>query len=82
MVLTELTAKQLREERAHKEAEKLTPRRALYTVPRSTAIDLKPLPDKPIICDCGKLAGNIGFPLLYHCPPCEIVICVSPGVGR
>jgi hypothetical protein len=86
MVLTELTDKQLREEKARQEAQRLAPQRALYSSTASTAvaIDIKPeepTPRRPIICDCGKRAGDVGNSF-YHCPACEIVIRVSPGLGR
>lgn len=51
------------------------------------SIDIKPPERKlevqrPILCDCGKRAGNIGLPLTYHCSDCRSIIRVSPGLGR
>lgn len=84
MVITEIAAKHIGEEREAKEEQvrkqeyELIPRRALY----STIIDLKEAPKRPIICDgCAKRAGAIG-PMIFHCPRCEIIIRVSPGLGR
>ena len=80
MILTELTAKQLTEQRR----QELESRRALYS---SSAIDLtptevKPEPQRPILCDgCEKRAGAIGF-MLFFCPRCRIVTRVTPKVGR
>lgn len=77
MILTEIAAKQAREAN-----ERLQPRRALYS---STVIALsqqKPKPNRPIVCDgCEQRAGSIG-PMTFHCARCEIVIRVSPGLGR
>ena len=76
----ELTAKQLTEQRR----QSLAPSRALYS---SSAIDLEPIevkpePQRPILCDgCGKRAGAIG-PMFFHCPDCAIIVRVSPGLGR
>ncbi len=53
----------------------------------SSAIRLEPVERKfetqrPILCDgCEKRAGAIG-PMVFFCAPCEIVIRVSPGLGR
>ncbi len=79
-MFTELTAKQLTEQRR----QELEPHRALYS---SSAIDLGPLEVKPetqrpILCDeCGKRAGAIG-PMTFFCGRCEVIIRVSPGLGR
>jgi len=76
----ELTAKHLTEQRR----QELEPRRALYS---SSAIDpepieLKPEPQRPILCDgCEERAGAIG-PMVFLCVDCEIVVRVSPGLGR
>ena len=76
----ELTAKQLTEQRR----QELEPRRALYS---SSAIDLgpievKPEPQRPILCDdCGSRAGAIGS-LIFFCPQCKIVTKVAPHLGR
>jgi len=79
MIFTDLEAKKVTEEL---ERAKLAPQRALYsTVSSSATIDLKEAPKPPIICDCGQRAGAIG-PMIFHCPRCEIVIRVSPGLGR
>ena len=80
MVLTELTAKQLTEQRR----QELEPRRALYS---SSAIDLEPIevnpePQRPILCDaCEKKAGAIA-PLIFFCPRCKIITRVTPKIGR
>ncbi len=79
-MFTELTAKQLTEQRR----QELEPRRALYS---SSAIDLEPIeakpePQRPILCDgCGKRAGAFGA-MVFLCINCDIVIRVSPGLGR
>lgn len=79
-MFTELAAKQLTEQRR----QELEPRRALYS---SSAIDLEPIEVKPerqrpILCDgCGKRAGAIG-PMIFFCAPCQIIMRVSPGLGR
>jgi hypothetical protein len=79
-MFTELTAKQLREQRR----QELEPRRALYS---SSAIDLEPIevkpePQRPILCDgCEKRAGAIGS-MLFFCPRCEVITRVSRGIGR
>ena len=80
MVITELTAKHLTEQRR----QELEPRRALYS---SSAIDLEPIEVKPetqrpILCDgCGKRAGAIGA-MTFFCAPCEIIIRVHHNLGR
>ncbi len=79
-MFTELTAKQLTEQRR----QELEPRRALYS---SSAIDIEPIevkpePQRPILCDgCEKRAGAIG-PMLFFCPRCEVITRVTPNVGR
>jgi hypothetical protein len=80
MILTELTAKQLTEQRR----QELEPRRALYS---SSAITVEPVEVKtetqrPILCDgCEKRAGAIG-PMTFFCGRCQIVTRVTPKVGR
>ena len=80
MILTELTAKHLTEQRR----QELEPRRALYS---SSAIDLEPIEVKPelqrpILCDgCEERAGAIGS-MTFFCGRCEVIIRVSPGLGR
>ena len=79
MVLTELTAKQLTEQRR----QELAPNRALYS---SSAIQVEPIERKfetqrPIICDCGKRAGAIGA-LTFYCAQCQIIMRVHPNLGR
>lgn len=64
--------------------QELEPRRALYS---SSAIDLEPIevkpePQRPILCDgCEKRAGAIG-PMTFFCAPCQIIMGVHPNLGR
>lgn len=80
MILTELTAKQLTEQRR----QELEPRRALYS---SSAIDLEPIevkpePQRPILCDdCGSRAGAIGQ-MTFFCVVCHIIVRVHTNLGR
>ena len=57
----------------------IQPRRALY---ESTAAPVQLKIERPILCDCGRRAGNIGRALTYHCAGCRTIIEVSPGIGR
>src|SRR5262245_6929650 len=83
-MITELALQQ--EERDRNRAELLAPARALYTT-TSTNVpsplpEPKPEASQPILCDeCGKRAGAVGA-TLFCCPGCQVVIRVSPGVGR
>jgi hypothetical protein len=79
-MFTELITKQLTEQRR----QELEPQRALYS---SSAINLEPIevkpePQRPILCDeCGKRAGAIGS-MLFFCAPCEIFMRVHHNLGR